>query len=419
MFICESCTVRAVVGRELRGPKDCALMALERVRLLDIAHGWSLGTHKQYQGKLQAIRRFEEQYGLRILQAPQLPSPPRGYVIPLAWCQEALSLHPGASRRGPCTLSFTTLRQYRSAVSQFYGICSLATHPDQGLLDSQKRLLLTPCRGTDSLTSHLHATGMGARLGTQTVPSVALLQRHVRTMVQQWSQEYSVTKDPPRRRALVLAILAAHFLWLGWLRAGEVFSLEWADVQYIRPHEGGIYDLPPGMGALVLSLSPETKSNRSQRVDVAISHKTLSGFCPGAWFVKACEEFGYSTDSLPHAPLFRQDNQQSWDSAYFRATFLYPALSRLQDTGDALLRPFTGPAGNTLADKFFSLHSFRRGSRTHVSRRRNMAPGGRVATAAEVYEHARWRYRRNSERIDLIYQEWTLQDRLMLTFYCM
>jgi hypothetical protein len=32
-----------------------------------------------------------------------------------------------------------------------------------------------------------------------------------------------------------------------------------------------------------------------------------------------------------------------------------------------------------------------------------------------IYEHARWRYRRSGERIDLHYQQWTLQDRLILT----
>jgi hypothetical protein len=41
----------------------------------------------------------------------------------------------------------------------------------------------------------------------------------------------------------------------------------------------------------------------------------------------------------------------------------------------------------------------------------------RRATEAEIYEHARWRRRRQSEAIDVIYREWGLRDRVKLTLY--
>jgi hypothetical protein len=99
---------------------------------------------------------------------------------------------------------------------------------------------------------------------------------------------------------------------------------------------------------------------------------------------------------------------------------LYPALRAQQQDGDPYLRPFTGGPGNSLEDKFWSLHCYRRGARTHVSR------GGiyghnrlKKATNDQVYEHARWRRKRSGESIDKIYLDWIIRDRIKLTLYCM
>jgi hypothetical protein len=40
-FICELCTVRSVLHRELTGPNDWQLLCLERMRLVDMAHSWA------------------------------------------------------------------------------------------------------------------------------------------------------------------------------------------------------------------------------------------------------------------------------------------------------------------------------------------------------------------------------------------
>jgi hypothetical protein len=116
-------------------------------------------------------------------------------------------------------------------------------------------------------------------------------------------------------------------------------------------------------------------------------------------------------------PLFTQDDGTLWDSYYFRHTFLYPSLYRQQDAGDAYLRAFTGQGSNSIPAKFWSLHSWRRGARTHCARANN--PGClRKATTAEIYEHARWRRERASEAIDMIYLDLPLLDRLKITYCC-
>ena len=67
-FVCEACTVRAVVNRELHSREDYALMALERMRLIDVAHYWAPATHSKYQDKLRFLKKFQDQFpGLTIL----------------------------------------------------------------------------------------------------------------------------------------------------------------------------------------------------------------------------------------------------------------------------------------------------------------------------------------------------------------
>ena len=51
-------------------------------------------------------------------------------------------------------------------------------------------------------------------------------------------------------------------LWLSWLHGGECFGLKWGNVGIIWLHEGPARDLPLGVGVMLLSLKPETKSNQ-------------------------------------------------------------------------------------------------------------------------------------------------------------
>jgi len=52
-FICEACTVRAHINMELgKSGGHLSLLMLERMRMIDQANAWSVGSHRNYQGGL-------------------------------------------------------------------------------------------------------------------------------------------------------------------------------------------------------------------------------------------------------------------------------------------------------------------------------------------------------------------------------
>ena len=417
-FVCEWCTVRAVLDRELRFKTDQTLLCLERMRLLDIAHSWSKGTHSSYQGKLRQVREFERAFRVSILRWATPSRPFSGFVIPLMWCQEAYSLRPASSRRArddAIGVSYDAIRQIRSAVSQFYTWESVITNPAGGFVDAQRRLIQVPCRPTDAVGFTHHTRGMAARVGTKSRPSVALLDRHVRHLDAHLDTLFTQARTEAERRRCALAGLANLLLWLGWLRSSEVFSLCWSDVELTSPRDGPLVDLPPGCGMLALSLLPETKSSRTDSADVVVAYRTLSGLCVGRWFVRA---FTLRPTTSDAALIFTDASGLPWDSHYYRLAYLYPSLHAQRASGDPFLRAFDGSPGNTIEDKFWSLHCYRRWARSHVSR------GGlyganrfRRASPDQVYMHGRWRLRRQNEPIDRIYQEWTTRERIKITLY--
>ena len=82
-----------------------------------------------------------------------------------------------------------------------------------------------------------------------------------------------------------------------------------------------------------------------------------------------------------------------------------------------MLQAFDETPGNTIEAKFWSLHCFRHGARSQVSR------GGiygchcfkKALKTHQVYKHGRWRKRRSGEDIDVIYREWTLLEKIQIT----
>jgi len=417
--------VRAVIQRELTGPDDWKLLCLERMRLIDMAHYWAIGTHKTYQDRLKIIRNFEGAFDFRILRPTFLTHPPAGPEIPLMWCQESYSLRRGAARRqsdaADLTLAFSTIRSLRSAASQYFAWDSMVSQPLASFMDDRKRILQIPCRPTDNLSTTLHAGGMSSRIGDEAKPSMPLLDRHVRYLDTALDARFRASGDPGERRELALAGLSNVFLWLGWLRTSETYNTEWRDFTLVEPRNGPQVDLPVGCGIVGIKLQAETKSNRTSRPDVILAYQTLSGYSPGKWFHRArrFSHVGAAWDTNS-SKVFVSPVGTPWTSKYFRDTYLYPSLRAQQATGDAYLRPFNGEVGNSLEDKFWSLHCFRRGARSHVSR------GGifgrhrfRKGTNDQVYEHGRWRRKRSGESIDKIYRDWTIRDRIKLTLYCM
>jgi len=422
-FICELCTVRAVIDRELHGSSDWKLLCFERMRVIDMAHFWATDTHSKYQAKIQAIRRFERIFGFQFLHPARLLRPPASPEIPLMWLHEAYSLRtsPRLSAEGQnLTLAMDTIRQLRSAASHYLTWEAMMTHPDQAFLDSSQRLLHVPCRATDGLAFTLFTKGMGARVGNETRPSVALLDRHIRFMDAALLRFFRHATSPHLRRKWALAGLANLVFWLGWLRSAETFHLRWCDFHIIRPEDGARHDLSPGLGAVLLRLQPETKSNRLATADVAIAYTTLSRLSLGAWFRRARLACLGSNPTVNNPlPVFSHTNGASWTSLFFRQTFLYPLLVSQQLQGDPYLLPFDGSPGNSIPEKFWSCHCYRRGAKTHVSRG-GLHSGIRFkkATIIQEYEHARWRRKRSGERIDLQYQSWPLDERLKITLYC-
>lgn len=419
-FICEACTVRAIVRRELHAPTDVGLLCLERMRVLDMMSYWTQSTHSTYQSKLNIIHRFEQHFDVDILTPTPLSRPPSGPEIPLMWCLEAYSTR--ASPRPKETgifvsLQYNTIRQLRSAASQFWAWDTMVSSPSS-ILTSDRRLLSQNCRPSDRLAMTLHASGLRARIGDEVRPSIALLDQHVRRMLYDLNASYQAARTPYQRRHFALAGFGTLLLWLGWLRSGELLSIHWPDIRVTEPVDGPTLALPNGCGAVQLYLKPETKSQRFKRADVIMAYKTLSGLALGKWYHRAVR---YSYLNPHGSPVFCHLDGTAWTSLFFRQTFLYPSLHKQRLEGDPYLKPFDGSPGslNSIESKFWSLHCFRRGARSHVSR------GGRFgkhrlkkATRDQTYEHGRWRYRRSGEPIDVIYREWVPFDRIKITLYC-
>jgi len=426
IFVCEACTVRAFLGRELHGLRDWQLLCLERMRILDVAHAWSPGTHSVYQAKFRVLQQFSQSFGVPILNTPTLSAPPTPTEIPLMWAHEFYSLirsRAGRTRSLPLAeqpgASFGTIRQLRSAVAQFESLALLSTEPGRTVAD-RNQVWISQCRLTDSHALSLFMTGLGSRIGAETKPSTALLDRHVRWIDADLNNKYLACNSLSTRRELARAGLVNLLLWLGWLRSGEVFGLTVASVECIPPTLGSSKDLPKNVGALLLRLQPETKTSRSKTADVVIAYQTVSGFCPGKWWLRLVRSNGFRPDQRPLRPsdlLFVHDDNTLWTSHYFRHAYLYPALASQKLLGDPFLHAFDDSPGNSLPEKFWSLHSYRRGSRTTCQRRNQGCP--RKASHSEVYEHARWRRRRAGEAIDIAYREWTLRDRVKISLLSM
>jgi len=391
-------------------------MALERMRILDMAHAWSLGTHGQYQTKLNAIRAFEQRFGVSVLSISPLHTPPNGPEVTLSWTQEQYGLRQG--KLGTDRVTYGTIRTLRSAASQFFAWDSMVAHPGSTIA-SDNRILTIPCRPTDDYSGTLLAAGMSARIGNETSPSQPLLARHVHWMDEFHHHQYQQAVSLRDQRELAQAGFAITTFWLGWLRSSELFNRTFSDVKVVEPVDHASADLPPGVGMITISLGMGTKGRRDLCEDVVIAYTSYSGFHLGRWFHRLRRAFQIGNDWRNNqTPIFLHPSGTTWTSQYFRETFLWPSLGEQQRLGDRYLQAFRGDLpGNTIAAKFWSLHCFRRGARSHVSRKRTGMY--KKATKDQVYEHARWNRRRQAEAIDVIYRQWTFRDRIELTLYSM
>ena len=93
----------------------------------------------------------------------------------------------------------------------------------------------------------------------------ALLSRHIHAMKDHFNQLYREATTNRQRREIFRAALVNLAAWLGWLRAGETFSLRWEDVTMTEPRDGPTLGLPAHTGAARLCLLGQTKSDRPER----------------------------------------------------------------------------------------------------------------------------------------------------------
>jgi hypothetical protein len=130
-------------------------------------------------------------------------------------------------------------------------------------------------------------------------------------------------------------------------------------------------------------------SDQTTTADVVIAYTTLSGLSLGQWFNRL-----FLFTPITDGSLFSTEQQNSWTSQYFRNNYAYPILEMQRLAGEPSLSTFSSVPGKHIADKIYSMHSWRRGGRSRVSRApRHNEPnprGTRKATPNEVYEHGRW-----------------------------
>ena len=185
----------------------------------------------------------------------------------------------------------------------------------------------------------------------------------------------------------------------------------------VPPEKGDVYSLPPKVGAILLRLLPSTKASRNKQVDVVMAWQTSSGSCLGFWLTKLFKllrRLGWCT---PDCFLFRTPSNIQWSSNYFRLHHLYPLLHLQYLEGDATLRHIHITTNHDIPYYFFSMHSYRRGSETHCSRKREGCV--RAALAGEATSHARWRVKnKGAEDMPTHYREPSVEDRIYLTLLC-
>jgi len=387
------------------------------MRNIDAARYWSKGTLTGTKRQIKRLHDFASTHTIPgLCQDPDISHPPVSPVIPIMWAVSEYTLQ--TSRRTREKITYNTARALQSSASAYFAWSSLLAHPEAVFWDGDGRVRgsqqLSP---TDSLLATFTNRGMRRRLGTQSKPSIALQHRHIVFNQQFRANQYHGCKDGTwMKYEFAAANLAELFAWGGWLRAMECLSLLEEDIDVCLPEDHGRFGLPEGVGAMLLKLLQETKSSQDKQVDVVLATTFASGLSPLFWFQEVIKQRRLLNIRSGH--LFMHQDGTPWTSRYFKMTHLYPSLRIQQLNGDPAFRFFDETPGNTLEDKLYSFHTYRRGGRSHVSKKR---PGCvRAATATETTEHGRWRVRfSGGEDMPTHYREATIEDRVYITLMCM
>ena len=416
-FICETCQVRSILGRELSRQcvPDLCLLMLERMRMVDQANYLAASTLTTYKYHIKLLLKFQQWSHVNVLRLTCPPQPPVAQTIILQWAHLRHTIH--QRRDGQIGIKFQSARTIRSAANYYHALALQSAHPDNivkvdgGVCYAP----VTPPTSTQSYT--MCVKGMLRRMGDEATPSWALAFVHIRYLDWALNNAYEQATDAPHRHELACAGAANLIGYLGWLRSTETFCLTYDDITVTVPHAGPTRGMPMGLGALEFRLLPETKSSPGATADVVVSWHTGSGLCLGKWITRL---LAYELHT-PNQPIFSTMLQPMWSSNYFRHRFAYPLLEQQRLSGEPTLQCFSNDPGRRLQDAVFSFNSWRRAGRSRVSRGpRCTEPkfsGQRTATKIEIHEHGRWRLK--GEDMPARYNQWDLQDRVILTLLCM
>lgn len=332
---------------------------LERMRIIDQANAWSLGTHRNCQALLGKLCRFETSYGLPLLQPTALQHPPRHPSTGVMWAQQQYTLQTASTTHTQSgeSILYGTARALRSAASQFYLWDRQIAYPERALRDPQSRkvYLAAGVSPTDTLGYGLMSTGMSKRMGDESKPPIALTLRQILWIMGWIEKEWVACVTTAHRTEVAAAAVVNLFEWLGWLRSQELFSLTWADLRITRPRDGPRLGLPVGVGVLELRLLPETKSNRTKVADVVMSYACASGLQPGLWIERLRQLW---PTAPPHAFIICGHDGTPWTSQYFRQHHLYVWLRQMRADGDPFLQAFTNAPGHRIEDKYYSFGTY-------------------------------------------------------------
>jgi hypothetical protein len=81
-FICEACTVRAVLRRELTWTSgSMQLLMLEQMRLIDMVHAWASSTLQGTARYLGRLINLGQKYGINLFPKAPIIQPPRSAVF--------------------------------------------------------------------------------------------------------------------------------------------------------------------------------------------------------------------------------------------------------------------------------------------------------------------------------------------------
>ena len=421
LFVCELCSVQANVGRRLLGiARDLELLLLERVRMIDCANAWAYDTLKVYGSALRWVQKFEDYHRAPVLPLYRIDHPPVTRAIPLAWAELSYSLRKVKHKSGQMLpVKYGTIARLRSAVGWYHSYAMVQLYPERIIRDRRHRqMVVEAVSPADEASTSLFHNGLGRRLGTDVTPCWALSHVHIAYIDKVLDSLYLNASTELQRHNIACGGTINVMSYLGWLRSQETFKTDPSDINLILPQHGPTRGLPMNIGAVEMRLLEATKSDQSRTADIIIAFTTLSGLSLGKWLLRLLKFTPYNSNRL-----FSTTSCPVWTSSHFRYHYAYPILEMQRKQGEPTLQCFSTVPGHRIQDKINSMHAWRRGGRSKVSRlpkeNEPRPPGCRKATSDEVHNHGRWAYPRNQEEIAHQYNQWDLQDRVAITLFCM